>query len=113
MQQLKVATAQFENKSGDKTYNLHVIETLCEKAADEGARVVAFHECSITGYTFARHLSKDQLLEVAELIPGGESIDRLTQIAKKRILPYWQGFLKKIKKTTYTKRMYVWIAMDW
>ena len=72
----KLLTAQFEHKSGDKNYNLKIIETLCETAVRHGASAVAFHECSITGYTFARHLSKEQLLDIAEYIPAGESIAR-------------------------------------
>ena len=63
MEKLKIATAQFENKSGDNVYNLSVIDSLAQKAAAAGAQVIAFHECSVTGYTFARHLSKEQLLK--------------------------------------------------
>ena len=74
MDNLKIATAQFEHKSGDKDYNLRVIETLSAQAAKEGAEVIAFHECSVTGYTFARHLTREQMLEVAEVIPGGPII---------------------------------------
>jgi predicted amidohydrolase len=54
MKNLKISTAQFENKSGNKEYNLSVIDKLAAKAAAEGSKVIAFHECSITGYTFAR-----------------------------------------------------------
>ena len=53
MNNLKIATAQFENRSGDKSYNLSIIDQLAQKAASQGANVVAFHECSVTGYTFA------------------------------------------------------------
>ena len=45
MESLKIATAQFESRSGDKNYNFEVIKKLSKKAADEGAKVVAFHEC--------------------------------------------------------------------
>lgn len=83
MDTIKIATAQFEHKSGDKNYNLNIIESLCEKAAQDGAVAVAFHECSITGYTFARHLSTEQMLELSEYIPGGKSITRLKEIATK------------------------------
>src|SRR5215218_6585835 len=95
MKRLKIATAQFENKSGDKEYNLNVIEKLSAQAASEGAKVVAFHECSITGYTFARHLSKEQMLDIAEFIPSGESIKRLTQIAKKYDIAILAGLFEK------------------
>ncbi|MDB5248592.1 MAG: Nitrilase/cyanide hydratase and apolipoprotein N-acyltransferase [Segetibacter sp.] len=97
MENIKIATAQFENKSGDKNYNLGVIEKLAEKAAQQGARAVAFHECSITGYTFARHLSKDQMLELAEYIPGGESVQRLTEIAGKFDITVLAGLFEKDK----------------
>lgn len=37
MDKLKISTAQFENKSGDKSYNLSVIDKLSDKAANEGS----------------------------------------------------------------------------
>ncbi len=80
-QPIRIATAQFENKSGDKNYNLGIIRRLASIAAGQGAQAVAFHECSITGYSFARHLSKEQMLELAEPIPDGESIAKLAEIA--------------------------------
>jgi beta-ureidopropionase len=49
MQTMKISTAQFEHKSGDKAYNLSVIEKLAGMAAREGSKAIAFHECSITG----------------------------------------------------------------
>ncbi len=95
MHNLKIATAQFEHRSGDKEYNLQTIDQLCAQAAAEGAKVVAFHECSVTGYTFARHLSKEQMLELAEFIPEGESISRLTHIAKKYDIAVLAGLFEK------------------
>lgn len=82
MKQLNVATVQFENSSGNKEFNLNRIDYFCRQAASSGAKVVAFHECSITGYTFARKLSKEQLTEIAEPIPSGPSTQRLIGIAK-------------------------------
>lgn len=81
MNALKIATAQFEHKSADKAYNLSVIASLSQKAAAEGAQVIAFHECSVTGYTFARNLSKEELTEIAEFIPDGPSVQQLQKIA--------------------------------
>ncbi len=74
MQNIKIATAQFENKSGDKEYNLSVIDQLSKKAADEGADAIAFHECSVTGYSFARKLSRNEMLDLSEFIPDGKSV---------------------------------------
>lgn len=95
MNNLKIATAQFENKSGDKAYNLSVIDHLTQKAAAQGANVVAFHECSVTGYTFARHLSKEQMLAIAEIIPDGESIKALTMMAAKHNITILAGLFEK------------------
>jgi predicted amidohydrolase len=95
MDQLKISTAQFENRSGDKTYNLSVIDKLSKKAAEEGAHVIAFHECSITGYTFARHLSRAQMVDLAELIPDGESIGVLTDLARKNKITILAGLFEK------------------
>jgi len=95
MNKLKIATVQFENKSGDKQYNLSVIEKFAASAAGQGAHAVAFHECSITGYTFARHLSKEQMLDIAEPIPSGPSIAALTRIAQKNNIAVLAGLFEK------------------
>ena len=95
MKNIKISTAQFENKSGDKSYNLSVIDKLAKKAAQEGSDVIAFHECSITGYTFAMHFSKQQMLELAEFIPDGESILKLIEIAKKYSIVVLAGLFEK------------------
>jgi predicted amidohydrolase len=95
MDKIKISTAQFENRSGDKAYNLSVIDQLSQRAAAEGSRVVAFHECSVTGYTFARHLSKEQMLEVAEFIPEGDSINKLIAIARKNNITILAGLFEK------------------
>lgn len=95
MQKLKISTAQFENKSGDKSYNLSVIEKLTRKASSEGADVIAFHECSITGYTFAKKLNKEQLIELAENIPNGDSVVRLIEIASNYNMIILAGLFEK------------------
>jgi predicted amidohydrolase len=82
MQQLKIATAQFEMSSGDKDQNLAVIRQLAKKAATAGADAIAFHENSISGYTFARHLTEKALLEWAEPVPDGPSVNKLIDIAR-------------------------------
>jgi predicted amidohydrolase len=95
MENIKIATAQFEHRSGDKDYNLDIIDQLSRRAAQDGAQAVAFHECSVTGYTFARHLSKDQLLRLAEFVPEGPSVKRLTEIAGKNGVAVLAGLFEK------------------
>ena len=95
MDKLIISTAQFEHKSGDKVYNLSVIEKLAKQAAEKGSTVIAFHECSISGYTFAMHLSKEQMLDLAEFIPDGPSIRKLTEIAKRYNIAVLSGLFEK------------------
>jgi predicted amidohydrolase len=95
MEKLKISTAQFENRSGDKEYNLSVIEDLAHKAAEEGSKAIAFHECSITGYSFARKLSKAEMLALAEPVPEGPSTKRLTAIAGKYDIAILAGLFEK------------------
>lgn len=95
MDKIKISTAQFEHKNADKAYNLSIIEKLSRKASAEGSNVIAFHECSITGYTFARHLTKEQMLELAEPIPGGESVLKLIEIAQNNNIVILAGLFEK------------------
>ncbi|UNI23810.1 hypothetical protein JDV02_009606 [Purpureocillium takamizusanense] len=82
MSALRIASVQFENASGDKAANLAAIRRLSTQAARRGCNVVAFHECSISGYTFASHLSRDALIAVAEPVPSGPSVQELIAIAR-------------------------------
>lgn len=95
MKPLKIATVQFENRSGDKTYNLSVIGSLSQQAAATGADVISFHECSITGYTFARKLDREQMLELAEELPDGPSIKKLQEFAETYNIVILAGLFEK------------------
>lgn len=95
MDNLRIATAQFEHKSGDKAYNFSVIDQIAGAASAAGAKVVAFHECSITGYTFARHLSEEEMIDLAEKIPDGDSTRQLVSIAAKYNIAILAGLFEK------------------
>jgi len=95
MQNIRIASAQFENRSGDKTYNLSVMERLAAEAAQAGADAIAFHECSVTGYSFARKLSREQMLELSEPIPEGSTIQRLQSIAEKNQIAVLAGLFER------------------
>jgi predicted amidohydrolase len=95
MENIKISTAQFENRSGDKDFNLSRIEDLAREASLSGSRVIAFHECSVTGYTFAMHLSKEEMTDLAEFIPDGPSVKRLTEIASRFNIHVLAGLFEK------------------
>jgi predicted amidohydrolase len=82
MDDLRVAAAQFEARDNDKPYNLARIRELTKIATGQGAQVVSFHECSITGYTFLQTLSEDGLRALAEPVPDGPSVRELHAIAR-------------------------------
>src|SRR5688572_3728273 len=103
MEPIKIATAQFENRSNDKTYNLSVIRKFAMQAKMQGAQVIAFHECSVTGYSFARHLNREELTAIAELIPEGESIQELIAIARELDMYILAGLFEKTTDGTLYK----------
>ncbi|SPO06243.1 uncharacterized protein DNG_08932 [Cephalotrichum gorgonifer] len=95
MADIRIASAQFENASGDKAQNLATIRRLSASASRRGCHVVAFHECSITGYTFASRLSRDELLLVAEPIPNGPSTQSLISIARENNIVVLAGLFER------------------
>jgi predicted amidohydrolase len=95
MKEINIATAQFQTRNGDKAYNLSRIESLTEEAAGKGARIVSFHELSITSYTFLSKLSKDEISILAEEVPSGESTKQLIRIAGKYNVALLAGLVEK------------------
>jgi predicted amidohydrolase len=109
MDKIKISTAQFENRSGDKEFNLSRIESLAREASLEGSHAIAFHECSITGYSFARHLSREEMTDLAEFIPDGSSINKLTEIASKNNIYVLAGLFEK---DTESKLYKTYVCVD-
>ena len=95
MEPLKIASVQFEARDNDKAYNLSVIRDMCRRAAAQGADVVAFHECSVCGYTFAKDLTREQLADIAEAIPDGPSTRQLVDIARETGVTLLAGLFEK------------------
>jgi predicted amidohydrolase len=95
MEKLKASAVQFEHKSRDKAYNLSVIDQFSKQAAEQGSKVVAFHECCITGYTFTQNLSKQEMLELAEYLPESSSIKELTNISREHDVVILAGLFEK------------------
>lgn len=81
MHDLQVATAQFEHRSGDKKYNLKIIEKLSAEAKQKGAAAVSFHELSITGYTFLKDLNMSEMFDLSEEVQNGPSVKALKEMA--------------------------------
>jgi predicted amidohydrolase len=95
MREITVAAAQFEHRDNDKQFNLSRIDALTERAAQQGAEIVSFHECCVSGYSWVQPLSKQQLLEVAEPAPDGPSVQGLCEIARRRDLIVMAGLFER------------------
>ncbi len=92
---MKIAVAQFQPRNGDKAYNLSVIDSLTEKARAQGARLISFHEMSVTAYTFTKDLSLSEIIALAEPVPDGESSRQLIRISEKYGMPVLAGLVEK------------------
>lgn len=95
MDPLKIAVAQFQPRDGDKVYNLSVIEKLTAQAATQGARLISFHEMCITAYTFTKDLNRDEMLDLAEPVPDGPSVQHLIRLSQTYQIPILAGLVEK------------------
>jgi predicted amidohydrolase len=64
---IKVAGVQMDVAFGDKRRNLERIVLSTEAAAIDGAKLVVFPECALTGYCFE---NREEALPLGETIPG-------------------------------------------
>ena len=95
MRDIRIATAQFEHRDGDKAYNLGRIRDLARRAASQGAEIVCFHECCITAYTFLQTLTRDELDALAEPVPDGPSVGALIDIAREADVVVMAGLIER------------------
>lgn len=107
---MNLAVAQFEPKDGDKSYNLSIIRELTKRAKSNGADLISFHEMSVTAYTFTKNLSLDEITDLAEEVPNGESTQELIQIAQDYDMPILAGLLEKENGTIYNT--YICVTKD-
>ncbi len=94
MEKIRVAAVQLEHKPGDKEYNLGRIEHFAAKAAQAGARAVAFPECCISSYMYLESLDYDQLCALADEVPQSETVSRLTELARAKNIHVLAGLLE-------------------
>ena len=110
MNDLRIAAAQFEARDGDKDCNFARLEALAAQAVGQGAEVVSFHECCITGYTFLQELTREQLVALAEPVPDGPSTERLLALSRRLGVPLLAGLLERDGDQLYNT--YVAVAPD-
>lgn len=94
MRDIRVAGVQFEHTAGDKQANLAKVADFTARAGGQGAEIVAFPECCITGYWWLRDLSREQLVELAEPVFDGPSCRRLTELAREHEVTVGAGLVE-------------------
>jgi len=95
MRDIRIASAQFEHRDGDKAYNLGRIRELTRRASGRGAEIVCFHECSVTAYTFLQTLSREELDDLAEPVPDGPSVRALIDVARESGVVVMAGLIEQ------------------
>ncbi len=95
MRDIRVATAQFENRDNDPEYNLSRVRELTRQAVERGAEIVSFHEGCIPGYTWIQPLTLEQLRDVAEPVPDGPAVRKLIEIAREFSTVVMAGLFEK------------------
>jgi len=92
---LRVATVQFEAAAGDLRANLAKVRGFAVQAADAGARLVVFPECCLTGYWFLRNLSREQIGDLAEVVPDGPSTQAVLELARELGVSIGAGLVER------------------
>ncbi len=82
MKKIRVASVQFAHAPGDKEANLGYIRRFVKEASARGVELVVFPECCISGYWHLRHLSREELVSLAEPVPDGPSTQELLKLAR-------------------------------
>jgi predicted amidohydrolase len=98
MRDLRAAAVQFEHAPGDKEANLGRIRAFVQQASERRVDMIAFPECCITGYWHLRHLTRGQLLALAEPVFEGPSSQALAALAMEHRMTVGAGLVEVAKE---------------
>lgn len=89
------ASVQFNHHAGDKAYNLGRIQHFCEQASRENVQIIAFPEMCISGYWHVNKLSRDQVADLAETVPDGESTQAIMEFSRRYHMTVGAGLIEE------------------
>jgi len=92
---MRAASVQFEAAAGDKCANLAKVRAFTEQAVAQGADLVVFPECCITGYWFLRNLSNAEIAALAEPVPDGQSVQEVAALARRHGVTIGAGLIER------------------
>ncbi len=94
---VRVAVAQTNPILGDKPSNLAATRQIIDDVAQDGAQLVVFPECALSGYVYG---SLEEALEVAEPVPG-PAVNAIADMTARRNLYTVVGLLERIEDRCY------------
>lgn len=94
---MKIAVVQMDVQLMDKERNIQAILDRLDSAAQNGAEVIVFPECAVTGYCFD---SLEEAMPYAEGIPGAAT-ERIGRAAKERNCTAVVGMLERERDRVY------------
>ena len=104
MNQLKVASVQFNHAAGDKPANLSIIRKFVEEAYQQQVELVCFPECCVSGYWHLRHLSRDELADLAEEVPQGNTTLQLRDWSQELGMTIGAGLVERDRRVAELAR---------
>jgi predicted amidohydrolase len=103
MSKTKIACVQMDVEIGNVAANRHRIIEKIREAAEQGAQLVAFPECALTGYCFA---SLDEAMPFAETV-NGESANLIAEVCNETGVHAIVGFIEKDQTNYFNAAMLV------
>ncbi|MCK5617310.1 nitrilase family protein [Candidatus Pacearchaeota archaeon] len=101
---LKVAAIQMETKFGRKKQNIEKSCNLIDIAASKGVNLVVLPELCNTGYVFN---NREEVMKLAEKIPGGPTIEAWTAKAKENNLFIVGGIAEALGKKFFNSSVLI------
>jgi predicted amidohydrolase len=95
MNNIRVASVQFQHSPGDKAANLGKIRAFVERAAASRVELIAFPEMCITGYWHVRNLPHEEVDKLAEAIPSGASTRLLLSLSAQHGMTIGAGLIER------------------
>jgi predicted amidohydrolase len=107
-EEYKIAVCQFEPVFLDKHSNLEKMEALAQQSVTEGAQLIIYPECCVTGYAVGEQAH--EMVKQAEVVKGsnkGSSILRLEKLSKELNLQLIFGIPELTSGSIYNSAVHI------
>jgi N-carbamoylputrescine amidase len=101
MESIRVAAVSMNSELGKRNETLRCIEQFCERAVAQRAELVVFPELIVHGHC------TPNTWEIAEPVPAGESVEKLTSIARRSGIFLSAGMSEKENDIVYNTQVLI------